>query len=49
MESFPHEELEVAAWIVNGLIMPACHKKYKHLQRCSFIQSALYTEEEESV
>ncbi|XLT59944.1 hypothetical protein HN873_052548 [Arachis hypogaea] len=31
MESFPYVELEVTTWIVNGLVMPARHKKYKYL------------------
>ncbi|KAF6146555.1 hypothetical protein GIB67_008841 [Kingdonia uniflora] len=31
-ESFPHDLLEMTAWMEDGLVMAACHKKYKHLQ-----------------
>ena len=27
-ESFPGNELEITAWIEDGLVMAACHKKY---------------------
>ena len=31
-ESFPGDELQITAWTEDGLVMAACHKKYKHLQ-----------------
>ncbi|KAL5664506.1 hypothetical protein ACJX0J_024614, partial [Zea mays] len=31
-ETFPHDALEATAWTADGLIMVACHKKYKHIQ-----------------
>ncbi|CAN6275938.1 unnamed protein product [Urochloa humidicola] len=44
-ETFPHDALEATAWTEDGLIMAACHKKYKHIQGVQFHPESIITPE----
>uniref|UniRef100_A0A804PEP1 Glutamine amidotransferase domain-containing protein n=1 Tax=Zea mays TaxID=4577 RepID=A0A804PEP1_MAIZE len=44
-ETFPHDALEATAWTADGLIMVACHKKYKHIQGVQFHPESIITPE----
>ncbi|GAB4828684.1 Ankyrin repeat and SOCS box protein 2 [Ancistrocladus abbreviatus] len=44
-DSFPDEVLEITAWTVDGLIMAARHREYKHLQGVQFHPESIITTE----